>query len=80
MTRIELQNQFLALRDRLRKTSIFVTHDVREALRLASRIALLNHGRLEALGTPEEFLRSNGAEARAFLSVLEPANDAARTC
>ena len=80
VTRIELQNQFLALRDRLRRTSIFVTHDVREALRLASRIALLNHGRLETLGTSEEFLRSNGAEARAFLSVLEPANDAARTC
>ena len=79
VTRVELQNQFLSLRDRLRKTSIFVTHDVREALRLASHIALLEHGRLAALGTAQEFLRSDSVEARAFLAVLELAKDAART-
>ncbi len=80
VTRVELQNQFLGLRNQLRKTSIFVTHDVREALRLATRVALLHHGRLEALSTPEDFLKSDGAEVRAFLSVLEPAKDAAGTC
>ncbi len=41
VTRVELQDQFLELRDRLQKTSIFVTHDVREALRLGTDIALL---------------------------------------
>ena len=70
VTRVELQDQFLELRDRLQKTSIFVTHDVREALRLGTEIALLDHGRLEVLTTPAEFLNSSGPEARAFLSTL----------
>jgi osmoprotectant transport system ATP-binding protein len=70
VTRVELQDQFLELRDRLHKTSIFVTHDVREALRLGTEIALLCHGRLEVLTTPEEFQKSSGPEACAFLSTL----------
>ena len=71
MTRLELQNQFLGLRDRLRKTSIFVTHDVREALRLGTRIALLHRGRLEFLATPARFLNSDGAgSARVSWSTL----------
>ena len=71
VTRRGLQNQFLDLRNSLQKTSIFVTHDVGEALRLGTRIALLDHGRLEILATPEEFLKSQGPETRAFLEVLE---------
>lgn len=70
VTRVELQDQFLELRDRLQKTSIFVTHDVREALRLGTEIALLHRGRLEVLTTPAEFLKMNGPEASAFLSTL----------
>ena len=70
VTRLELQDQFLALRNQLHKTSIFVTHDVREALRLATRIALLDRGRLEVLATPQEFLKSQGPLTRAFLAVL----------
>jgi len=71
VTRLELQNQFLALRDRLRKTCVFVTHDVREALRIGTRIALLDRGRLETLATPEQFLKSLGTQTRAFLAVLD---------
>ena len=71
VTRLELQNQFLALRKTLRKTSIFVTHDVREALRLGTRIALLDRGKLEILATPEEFLKSRTPQTRAFLDVLD---------
>jgi osmoprotectant transport system ATP-binding protein len=71
VTRMELQNQFLALRNTLRKTSIFVTHDVREALRLGTRIALLDRGKLEILATPQEFLKSRTPQTRAFLDVLE---------
>ena len=70
VTRVELQDQFLELRDRLRKTTIFVTHDVREALRLGTEIGLLHHGKLEVLTTPSEFLNSRGPEARAFCSTL----------
>ena len=71
VTRLELQDQFLALRDLFSKTSIFVTHDVREALRLGTNIALLQQGRLQVLATPDEFLKSHTAEARAFLAGLE---------
>jgi osmoprotectant transport system ATP-binding protein len=71
VTRVELQNQFLALRKTVQTTSIFVTHDVREALRLGSRIALLDRGKLEILATPQEFLKSRTPQTRAFLDVLE---------
>jgi ABC-type proline/glycine betaine transport system ATPase subunit len=55
---------------------LFVTHDVREALVLGSRIALLREGRLAFVGSPAEFLRSDDAEARAF--VESSASPAAR--
>src|SRR5580704_7489287 len=71
VTRLELQDQFLALRKQLQKTSIFVTHDVREALRLGTRIALLDRGRLEVLATPQEFVKSQEPVTLAFLAVLD---------
>jgi osmoprotectant transport system ATP-binding protein len=71
ITRYELQRQFLALRRTVRKTALFVTHDVREALMLATRIALLNQGELELLATPADFLAARTPEAQAFLAGLE---------
>lgn len=71
ITRLDLQRQFLALRDTLRKTAVFVTHDVREALLLGTRIALLRDGKLEVLATPSEFLRARGSEVEGFLACLE---------
>ena len=71
VTRVELQNQFLDLRRALGKTSVFVTHDVREALRIGSRIGLLRNGRLETLAAPSDFLRADTEEARAFLAGIE---------
>ena len=69
--RLELQQQFLSLRRDLQKTSIFVTHDVREALLLGSNIALLTQGRLETVAPPREFRQSRSAEAQAFLACLD---------
>ena len=63
VTRLDLQKQFLALRRDLGKTAIFVTHDVREALMLATRIALLRDGKLELLATPRQFRNAAGHEA-----------------
>ena len=71
VTRRELQQQFLDLRRNFNKTSIFVTHDVREALRLGTRIALLADTRLEIIAAPAEFRSAQTAEARAFLTGLE---------
>jgi osmoprotectant transport system ATP-binding protein len=70
VTRLELQRQYLALRRDLHKTSIFVTHDVREALLLATRIGLLHNGTLELVATAEEFRRARTPAAEAFLAVL----------
>jgi len=71
VTRLELQKQFLALRRTVRKTALFVTHDVREALALGTRIALLHDGRVEALAAPQQFLESTSDEARTFLACLD---------
>jgi len=51
-----------ALARRLGKTIVFVTHDLREALLLASRIVLLESGRIVASATPQEFLRLDHPE------------------
>ncbi len=57
LTRDELQREFLLLQQRLHKTVVFVTHDLREALRLGSRIALMEAGRLVTVLSPAEFLQ-----------------------
>jgi osmoprotectant transport system ATP-binding protein len=66
ITRAELQREFLALQQRLRKTVVFVTHDLREALLLGTRIALMEAGRLVTVQTPEEFLNSTESLATAY--------------
>src|ERR1700729_402500 len=70
LTRDELQREFLALQQRLHKTVVFVTHDLREALRLASRIALMEAGRLVAVLSPKEFLKSKDRWAEAYVRVF----------
>ena len=71
ITRRELQEQFLGLTRDFQKSSIFVTHDVREALRLGTRVALFAGGHLDTIGTPPEFRRAQTGEAQAFLAGLE---------
>ena len=77
LTRDELQREFLLLQQRLNKTVVFVTHDLREALRLGTRIALMEAGKLVTLLTPAEFLKSSdpwaSAYVRAFGDGLESA-------
>lgn len=77
LTRDELQREFLLLQQRLHKTVVFVTHDLREALRLGSRIALMEAGKLQTLLPPHEFIHSSdpwaSAYVRAFGEGLESA-------
>jgi osmoprotectant transport system ATP-binding protein len=71
VTRLELQQQFLEVQRNFKKTSIFVTHDVREALRLGNRIALLASGTLDVVARADEFRGAGTVEAKAFLMGLE---------
>jgi len=67
ITRRELQREFRALQARLRKTAVFVTHDLREAALVGDRLALLDGGRLVATGTAAELAASGRPEVRDFL-------------
>jgi osmoprotectant transport system ATP-binding protein len=70
LTRDQLQREFLSLQQRLKKTVVFVTHDLREALRLGSRIALMEAGKLVTVLPPEDFLRSNDPLAAAYVQAF----------
>jgi osmoprotectant transport system ATP-binding protein len=70
VTRAELQGEFRALAKRLNKTIVFVTHDLREAILLASRIVLLQEGQIVATASPEEFLNLDHPEVKAFANSL----------
>src|SRR5271170_6282552 len=59
ITRAELQREFLALQKRLEKTVVFVTHDLREALLLGTRVALMEAGKLITIQTRAGFLAAS---------------------
>ena len=57
ITRLQLQDEFLNLEKQVRKTVVFVTHDMDEAVRLGDRIAIMDDGQLHQYATPMEMLR-----------------------
>jgi osmoprotectant transport system ATP-binding protein len=71
VTRAELQREFLRLAAHMANTVVLVTHDVREALLLATRIVLLDSGRIIAIAAPSEFARLTHPVAREFLAAAE---------
>lgn len=58
INRHALQSELLKLKAKLNKTILFVTHDLFEAVRLGDRIAVMNKGRLEQIGTKQEIIHS----------------------
>jgi osmoprotectant transport system ATP-binding protein len=70
LTRAELRREFLALQVRLKKSVVFVTHDLREALLLGNRIALMDAGRLVTILTPDEFMNSPGPLVTAYVAAF----------
>jgi sulfate transport system ATP-binding protein len=60
--RKELRTWLRRLHDDLHVTSVFVTHDQDEALEVADRVVVMNHGRIEQVGTPEEVFHHPGTE------------------
>ena len=70
LTRAELQREFKQLQQRLRKTVVFVTHDVSEALLLGDRIALMESGKLHGTYTPQEFVTKPDALVRRYVEAF----------
>ena len=62
LIRREMQDEFLRLKEMLKKTIVFITHDFDEALRLADRIAIMKDGRIEQCDTPERIVLQPATE------------------
>jgi glycine betaine/proline transport system ATP-binding protein len=56
LIRMHMQEELLNLRDRVRRTILFISHDLDEALKLGDRIAIMEAGRIVQLGTPEDII------------------------
>jgi len=74
LTRADLQREFLSLQQQLRKTVLFVTHDLHEALLLGTRIALLEEGRLVSIGSPQQFLNSSDPLVHRYVQAFSAAD------
>jgi osmoprotectant transport system ATP-binding protein len=70
ITRSEMQKEFRALQQRMRKSVIFVTHDLREALFLADRIVLMEEGHLIVDLSVADFSRSSDPLVRAYMEAF----------
>jgi len=55
-TRTHLQDKLLEIQSQLGKTILFVTHDIEEAFKLGTKVVLLNDGKIEQVGRPEELI------------------------
>jgi osmoprotectant transport system ATP-binding protein len=70
LTRADMQREFKSLQKRLNKTVVFVTHDVREAIFLGTRIAVLDSGRLLGAFSPAQFLETKDPVIAGYASVM----------
>lgn len=75
ITRNRLQDELLAIQRRLRRTILFVTHDIEEAVKLADRIVVMNSGQVEQFDTPLQIVLD---PASPFVSQLVGADDILR--
>lgn len=75
ITRRHLQDELVRIHRTISQTVVFVTHDIDESLRLASKIAVMRDGRIEQFGTPLEIMQSPANE---FVAELVGANDVLR--
>jgi osmoprotectant transport system ATP-binding protein len=74
-----MQKEFRALQQKMQKAVVFVTHDLREALLLADRIALMEEGRLIVNLPVEEFPESQHPLVRAYIEAFSGSTQAGST-
>lgn len=73
VSKLQLQEEFLRIQTEVKKTIVFVTHDIDEALKLGDRIMLMKDGKIEQIGTPDELLFSPKNEfVREFIGKDRP--------
>ncbi|MDX1620754.1 MAG: glycine betaine/L-proline ABC transporter ATP-binding protein [Nitriliruptorales bacterium] len=73
LVRRDMQEELLDLQDRVKKTIVFITHDLDEAIKLGSQMAIMKAGRIIQTGTPEEILRNPEDEyVASFVEDVDP--------
>jgi osmoprotectant transport system ATP-binding protein len=72
LTRLSLHREFRRIQATLRKTVIIVTHDMREAFALATRIGVIDAGRIVCLGAREDLQQSTHPFVRELMATLDP--------
>ncbi|MCT8999987.1 choline ABC transporter ATP-binding protein [Chelativorans intermedius] len=73
LIRTKLQDELIELQERLKKTILFVSHDLEEALKIGNRISIMEGGRIVQTGTPEDIvLRPRNDYVRDFISNVNP--------
>jgi len=75
LIRVRLQDELLQLQARLNRTIIFVSHDLDEALKIGSRIAIMEGGEIVQVGTPQEIVLNPSSDyVRNFVAHMNPLN------
>ncbi len=75
LIRTEMQDELLKLQSKAKRTIVFISHDLDEAMRIGDRIAIMDGGRVVQVGTPEEILQNPADDyVRAFFRGVDPTN------
>jgi glycine betaine/proline transport system ATP-binding protein len=75
LIRTEMQDELLKLQAKTKRTIVFISHDLDEAMRIGDRIAIMEGGRVVQVGTPEEILQNPADDyVRAFFRGVDPTN------
>jgi glycine betaine/proline transport system ATP-binding protein len=75
LIRTEMQDELLKLQAKTKRTIVFISHDLDEAMRIGDRIAIMEGGNVVQVGTPEEILQSPANEyVQAFFRGVDPTN------
>ena len=75
LIRTEMQDELLKLQAKAKRTIVFISHDLDEAMRIGDRIAIMEGGSVVQVGTPEEILQNPADDyVRAFFRGVDPTN------